>query len=100
VRHEHRLELLHLAAPDVGGRVRTVELLGERADDERARGVREPLEFLEVLGDVMARVGALDGRADEDGALLGRGELDQGADGRSEERGKGARGPGEVPRTG
>jgi hypothetical protein len=37
----------------------------------RARGVRESLEFLEVLRDVVSRIRPLDWRADENGALLG-----------------------------
>ena len=59
-------------------------MLRERADDERARGIGEALEFVEVLGDVMARVGALDRRADQDGPLLGGVEFYQGLDLRSE----------------
>jgi len=44
--------------------------LRELADDDGARGVGEALEFLEVLGDQVAGVAALQGGADEDGALL------------------------------
>jgi len=72
---DQSLELVDLAAADVGGGIGPVELLREGARDQRPRRIGEALELLEVLGDVMARVGALDGRADEDGAFLGRGQL-------------------------
>jgi len=55
--------------------------LRERAHDERPRGVRETLELFEVFGDMMPRVAALDRCTDEDRALLGRLQLDQGLDG-------------------
>src|SRR5690606_29856532 len=71
------LELVDLAAPDVGRGIGAVELLRERADDDGTGGVGEAGELLEVLSDVMAGVAALDGRADEDGAFLGRREIDE-----------------------
>ena len=80
---DERLQLLDLAAPDVGRGVGTVDLLGERRDDDGARGVRELRQLVEVLDGVMARVGPLDGRADEDGAFLRGLELDEFADGAS-----------------
>ena len=46
-------------------------------DDDRAGGIDELLELLEMLVDVMARRGAFPRRADEQCALDGRREGDQ-----------------------
>ena len=48
-------QLLDLALAEVGAGVRPVELLRDLADDDRAGGVGEPLELLEVLVERLAR---------------------------------------------
>jgi hypothetical protein len=70
-------QLVELALAEVGGRVRAVELLGERAHDVGAGGVRQAGELLEVLLDAVAVGGALEGGAHEHDALGGRGDGDQ-----------------------
>jgi hypothetical protein len=57
--------------------VRPVELLHQLADDDGARSVGQPFELLEVLVHVVPGLRALQRRADEEGALSGRGERDQ-----------------------
>jgi hypothetical protein len=57
--------------------VRAVELLGEPADDDRAGGVRQPLELVEVLVEVVAGGRPLERRPDEQRALDGRREGDE-----------------------
>jgi len=52
--------------------VRAVELLGEPADDDGARGVGEPLQLLQVLVDVVPRARPLQRCPDEQRALDGR----------------------------
>ena len=57
--------------------MRTVDVLRELADDDRAGGVGEALELLQVLVDVVPRGGSLEGRPDEDRLLDGGRELDE-----------------------
>jgi hypothetical protein len=57
--------------------VRTVELLGELADDLGARRVGETRELAQVLIERLARTRPLDGRSDEERPLGGRGDGDQ-----------------------
>jgi hypothetical protein len=68
-------ELVELALAEIGARMRAVELLGELADDERARRVGEPLQLAQMLVQRLARAGALQRRADEERPL------DRGRDG-------------------
>ncbi|MDQ6718653.1 MAG: hypothetical protein M3Z17_09950, partial [Gemmatimonadota bacterium] len=56
------------------GGIRTVELLRYLADDDRARGVEKTLELQQVLSEMVAAVGPLEGSADDDCTLDGRGE--------------------------
>ena len=57
--------------------MRAVELLRELADDCRAGGVREEGELTQMLAGGVAVGRALERGADEDDALLLRGERDQ-----------------------
>jgi hypothetical protein len=57
--------------------VRAVDLLRQRVDHLRARGVGESGELLEVLAHHVPVVGALERRAHEQGALRRRREVDQ-----------------------
>jgi len=69
--------------------VRAIDLLGQPPDHLGARGVGEPLEFLEVLIDVMTGLRSLARRADQDRAL-DRGS--QGDDVAADRTGDGRRG--------
>ena len=65
-------QLLDLALAEVGARMRTVDLLRQFADDDRAGGVRE---LGELLGDARRAAGALaalERRAHEERPLCGR----------------------------
>ena len=62
-------ELLDLSGSEVRGRVPLVELLGELSDDDRSRCVGEPLELLEMLSQISARVPTLERRSDEERTL-------------------------------
>jgi hypothetical protein len=57
--------------------VRTVELLGDLADDVGARRVGEPFELAQVLVEQLEGSRALRRRADEQRAIGGRGDGDQ-----------------------
>ena len=57
--------------------MRTVDLLGELADDDRACRIREALELLEMFVDVMAGGSSLERRADENRPFGGRRQLDE-----------------------
>jgi hypothetical protein len=92
LRGDHHAELVDLALADVRRGVWAVELLRQRPDDDGARGVGEPLELIEVLGDVVARGRPLDGSADEERALLRRLEVDEGLDDRCRVSGMGRQG--------
>lgn len=69
-------KLLDLAGAEIGGRIRPVQRLGELTDDDRAGGVRQALELLEVLAEVVAGPATLERRSDEERALNGLLELD------------------------
>jgi hypothetical protein len=70
--------------------VRPIELLRQGAGDDGAGGVDEAFEFLEVLIDLMPRVGSLERRSDENCAVDGRVKVYWGSDNRQ------ARGGGSV----
>ena len=74
-----RTQRRHVAALRQLRLVGTIELLRQGANDRRAGGVRQAREFIEMLAHVMARIRALHGRAHENGALLRRLEIDDGA---------------------
>jgi hypothetical protein len=82
--HERRVErarlvaqLVELPLAEVRGRMGAVELLRERAHDVGAGRVGQARELLEVLLDVVAVRGALEGGADEHDTLGRRGDGDQ-----------------------
>jgi hypothetical protein len=74
---DERPQLFDLPLAEVGRWIRPVDLLGQRPDDDRARGVRELLELLEMFIDVMSRRCPLARRANEQRALDGRREGDE-----------------------
>lgn len=49
--------------------MRPVELLGDFPDDDRPRGVGQPLQLVQMLTQVRARAAALEGRSDEERPL-------------------------------
>ena len=57
--------------------MRAVELLGQLADDDRARRVGEALELAQVLVQRLASAGPLERRAHEERPLDGRRDGDQ-----------------------
>jgi hypothetical protein len=70
-------ELVDLSLAEIGRRVRPIDLLRDAADDDRTGGVRELLQLLQMLVQVVTRRRPLPRRADEQGALDGRSEGDQ-----------------------
>jgi hypothetical protein len=56
--------------------MRPVEHLRHLADDGCSRRVRELGQFFQVLAELLARARGLDRCPDENGALLGRMEID------------------------
>jgi len=74
---DQRLELLDLAFADIGRGVWLFDRLSQLPHDARAGGVGEARELLEMFRDHVSRAAALERRADEDGAFLGRRERDQ-----------------------
>jgi hypothetical protein len=72
-------QFLDLPLAEVRGRVGTIDLLCERADDSSARRIREPLQLGEVFLELMPRDAPLplDRRADENDALDRGSEGDQ-----------------------
>jgi len=79
-------QLLQLALAEVRCRTRPVEQLRDFSDDFRARRVSEAGELLEMLGEKVSRVRALQRRSDEDRALRGGRERDGGFGDRSDLR--------------
>jgi hypothetical protein len=74
---DERAELLDLPFPEVRRGIRTIDLLSDASDDDGAGSVRELLELIEMLVDVVPRRRSLARRADEKRSLDRRGEGDQ-----------------------
>ena len=62
---DERRELVDLALAEIRRRVGSIDLLRETADDDRTSRVRQFLELVEMVVDVMARRGAFPRRADQ-----------------------------------
>jgi hypothetical protein len=74
---DERAELVDLPFAEIRRRIRSVDLLRDAADDDRARRIDELLELLEMLVDVMARRCAFSRRANEQCPLERSRERDQ-----------------------
>jgi hypothetical protein len=62
---DQRTQLIDLSFPEVRGGIGPIDLLGDVADDDRARRVDELLELFEVLVDMMACRRSFPRRANE-----------------------------------
>ena len=67
-------KLLELPFPEIRRRARTIQQLRDLSDDLGARRVGEARQLLQMLRQQMSRGRPLERRADEDGALYGRGK--------------------------
>jgi hypothetical protein len=82
LRLQEGAELFHLAFPDQRGGIGSGNLLGQPTDDQRARGIRQAGQLVEVLGEMVGIVAPLARRTNQDGALDRRLDGDQWTDDR------------------